>query len=48
MRLWLALRALLSWPIALLHTLQARRRLRAYALPDASAEPGRLTLKRVA
>jgi hypothetical protein len=46
MRLWAIFAVLLSWPFAVLHTLQARRRLRAYALP--AAEPRRLTLERVA
>jgi hypothetical protein len=46
MRLWALLAVLLSWPLAVLHTLQARRRLRAYVLP--SAQPSRLTLERVA
>ena len=46
MRLWAVFAVLLSWPLAMLHTLQARRRLRAYVLPP--AEPRRLTLERVA
>ncbi len=45
MRLWIVLAVLLSWPFAIWHSLQARRRLRAYALPPGS---GRLTLERVA
>jgi hypothetical protein len=45
MRLWGFIAVLLFWPIAVLHTLQARRRLRAYVLPPGS---GRLTLERVA
>ena len=46
MRLLAFVAALLLWPLAVLHTLQARRRLRAHALPE--AEPRRLTLERVA
>jgi len=46
MRLWAILVVLLTWPFAVLHTLQARRRLRAYARPVRG--PERLTLKRVA
>ncbi|MGZ3426647.1 MAG: hypothetical protein ACXVCV_08360 [Polyangia bacterium] len=48
MRLWPFVSALLSlfaWPLIVWHTLQARRRLKAYALP---AGDGRLTLERVA
>ncbi len=45
MRLWLMLAVLLSWPFAVLVSLRARRRLRAYAL---HAGEGRLTLERVA
>jgi hypothetical protein len=45
MRFWIAVATLLLWPIAAWHTLQARRRLRAYALPPGSR---RLTLERVA
>jgi hypothetical protein len=45
MRPWLAMAALLSWPFVVWHTVQARRRLKAYALPSGS---GRLTLERVA
>jgi hypothetical protein len=48
MRLPLFLSAMLSvvaWPLVFWHTLQARRRLRAYALPSGD---GRLTLERVA
>jgi hypothetical protein len=37
--------ALLLWPFAVLGTVRARRRLRAYILP---AGDGRLTLERVA
>jgi hypothetical protein len=40
-----ALLSLLAWPLIVWHTLQARRRLKAYALP---AGDGRLTLERVA
>lgn len=40
-----ALLYLLSWPLVAWHSLRARRRLRAYALP---AGDGRLTLERVA
>jgi hypothetical protein len=48
MRFWPFVSALLSlvaWPLIVWHTLQARRRLKAYALP---AGDGRLTLERVA
>jgi len=45
MRLWLIVAALFSWPFVVVHTLQARRRLKAYMLP---AGDGRLTLERVA
>jgi hypothetical protein len=45
MRLWLAVAALISWPLVLWHTLQARRRLKAYMVP---AGDRRLTLERVA
>ncbi len=45
MRLWVVVTVLLTWPLAVLHSLQARRRLRAYVLPPGS---GRLTLERVA
>jgi hypothetical protein len=45
MRLWAVVAVLLSWPIVVWHSLQARRRLRAYALPPGN---GRLTLERVA
>jgi len=37
--------SLLTWPFAAWHSLRARRRLKAYALP---AGDGRLTLERVA
>lgn len=40
-----AMLSVLAWPLVFWHTLQARRRLRAYALPAGS---GRLTLERVA
>jgi hypothetical protein len=45
MRLLLVVAALLSWPLVVWHTLQARRRLKAYLVPAGS---GRLTLERVA
>ena len=45
MRLWVVLAAFLCWPFAVLGSLRARRRLRAYAL---HAGDGRLTLERVA
>jgi hypothetical protein len=45
MRLWTLLGVLVGWPIDYLHTLQARRRLRAAAL---RTDTGRLTLERVA
>ncbi len=45
MRLLLVVAALLSWPLVVWHTLQARRRLKAYVRPPGS---GRLTLERVA
>ena len=45
MRLVVLLAVLLSWPFAVLGSLRARRRLRAYMLP---ASDGRLTLERVA
>ena len=45
MRWWLAVAALFSWPVVVWHSLQARRRLKAYMLP---AGDGRLTLERVA
>jgi hypothetical protein len=45
MRLLLVVAALFSWPLVVLHTLQARRRLKAYVHPEGS---GRLTLERVA
>ena len=45
MRLWVVFAVLFTWPLAVWHSLQARRRLRAYALPVGS---GRLTLERVA
>ena len=46
MRLFAVVAALLLWPLAVVHTLQARRRLRARALPLSG--PRRLTLERVA
>jgi len=45
MRFLLIVAALLSWPLVVLHTLQARRRLKAYTVP---AGTRRLTLERVA
>jgi hypothetical protein len=48
MRLQLVVAALLTlvaWPFVVWHTLQARRRLKAYLVPAGS---GRLTLERVA
>jgi len=45
MRLWLCMAALLSWPLVVWHSLQARRRLKAYMLPSGER---RLTLERVA
>lgn len=45
MRLWLCMAALLSWPFVVWHSLQARRRLKAYMLPSGDR---RLTLERVA
>jgi len=45
MRWWLVVAALLSWPIVVWHSLQARRRLKAAALHSGD---GRLTLERVA
>jgi hypothetical protein len=44
MRLWLILAVLLCWPFAVLGSLRARRRLRAYL----HADTGHLTLERVA
>ena len=40
-----ALLSLLSWPLVVWHSLQARRRLKAYMLPSGNR---RLTLERVA
>jgi hypothetical protein len=40
-----ALLALVCWPLVVLHSLQARRRLKAYIRPGGD---GRLTLERVA
>ncbi len=45
MRWWLGVAAFLSWPVVVWHSLQARRRLKAYALRPGD---GRLTLERVA
>jgi len=45
MLLWKAALALLSWPIAVWRSLQARRRLGGYARP---AQLRRFTLERVA
>jgi len=45
MRLLVVLAAFLLWPLAVVGSLRARRRLRAHALP---AGDGRLTLQRVA
>jgi hypothetical protein len=45
MRLLLFVAALLLWPLAAWHSLQARRRLRAYALHTG---PRAFTLERVA
>ena len=45
MRLWTMMAAVVGWPFDYLHTLQARRRLRAAALRLGS---GHLTLERVA
>ncbi|HXU70957.1 MAG TPA: hypothetical protein VN947_16600 [Polyangia bacterium] len=45
MRLLIVLAALLLWPFAILGSMRARRRLRAYILP---AGDRRLTLERVA
>jgi hypothetical protein len=45
MRVLAIVATLFSWPLVVWHSQQARRRLRAYALP---AGDGRLTLERVA